>query len=109
MGFGVGVVASVLLFRRKLICRTILLQPSYVLTTADFQAVHGPSLFPQGTQTLVTIYKRPLTFRFGAGVAYSNVSCGQYSLRTNDLTDQCNYSLNPYVLPGTRVLPPGER
>ncbi|OWZ62005.1 hypothetical protein AYX15_05834 [Cryptococcus neoformans] len=52
LGFGVGVVASVLLFRRR----------------------GWPVALSTG---------------FGAGVAYSN----------------CNYSLNPYVLPGTKVLP----
>ncbi|BEJ12221.1 hypothetical protein CspHIS471_0206810 [Cutaneotrichosporon sp. HIS471] len=52
IGFGVGVVASVLIFRRR----------------------GWPVALSTG---------------FGAGVAYSN----------------CNYSLNPYVLPGTKVLP----
>ncbi|WVR06536.1 hypothetical protein IAU60_003567 [Kwoniella sp. DSM 27419] len=55
LGFGVGVVASVLLFRRR----------------------GWPVALSTG---------------FGAGVAYSN----------------CNYSLNPYVLPGTKVLPAGQ-
>nr|XP_018262132.1 uncharacterized protein I303_05147 [Kwoniella dejecticola CBS 10117]OBR84290.1 hypothetical protein I303_05147 [Kwoniella dejecticola CBS 10117] len=58
LGFGVGVVASVLLFRHML-------------------------------STKATIVKANIAFSFGAGVAYSN----------------CNYSLNPYVLPGTKVLP----
>ncbi|EIW67726.1 hypothetical protein TREMEDRAFT_33370 [Tremella mesenterica DSM 1558] len=52
IGFGVGVVASVLLFRRR-------------------------------------AWPVALTTGFGAGVAYTN----------------CNYSLNPYVLPGTKILP----
>ncbi|WOO76807.1 MICOS complex subunit MIC10 [Vanrija pseudolonga] len=52
VGFGVGVVASVILFRRR----------------------GWPVALSTG---------------FGAGVAYSN----------------CNYSLNPYVLPGTKILP----
>ncbi|GMK54009.1 hypothetical protein CspeluHIS016_0105950 [Cutaneotrichosporon spelunceum] len=52
IGFGVGVVASVILFRRR----------------------GWPVALSTG---------------FGAGVAYSN----------------CNYSLNPYVVPGTKVLP----
>ncbi|RSH88505.1 uncharacterized protein EHS24_001050 [Apiotrichum porosum] len=53
IGFGVGVVASVLLFRRR----------------------GWPVALATG---------------FGAGVSYSN----------------CNYSLNPYVLPGTKVFKP---
>ncbi|KLT45100.1 DUF543-domain-containing protein [Cutaneotrichosporon oleaginosum] len=52
IGFGAGIVASVILFRRR----------------------GWPVALSTG---------------FGAGVAYSN----------------CNYSLNPYVLPGTKVLP----
>ncbi|TXT15993.1 hypothetical protein VHUM_00496 [Vanrija humicola] len=52
VGFGVGVVASVILFRRR----------------------GWPVALSTG---------------FGAGVAYSN----------------CNYSLNPHVLPGTKILP----
>ncbi|WVO18069.1 hypothetical protein L204_105767 [Cryptococcus depauperatus] len=52
IGFGAGVVASVLIFRRR-------------------------------------TWPVALSTGFGAGVAYSN----------------CNYSLNPYVLPGTKVLP----
>ncbi|KAK4688374.1 MICOS complex subunit MIC10, partial [Tremellales sp. Uapishka_1] len=56
LGFGVGVVASVLLFRRR----------------------GWPVALSTG---------------FGAGVAYSN----------------CNFALNPYVLPGTKVLPAQQR
>ncbi|RXK40320.1 hypothetical protein M231_02434 [Tremella mesenterica] len=56
IGFGVGVVASVLLFRRR-------------------------------------AWPVALTTGFGAGVAYTN----------------CNYSLNPYVLPGTKILPASQQ
>ncbi|ORY30572.1 hypothetical protein BCR39DRAFT_466493 [Naematelia encephala] len=52
LGFGVGIVASVLIFRRR----------------------GWPVALSTG---------------FGAGVAYSN----------------CNYSLNPHVLPGTKIFP----
>jgi hypothetical protein len=50
--------------------------------------------------------------RFGAGVAYSNVSLfwtGLDTLHRHRLMMQCNYSLNPYILPGTKVLPSSQK
>nr|XP_019012971.1 uncharacterized protein I206_02468 [Kwoniella pini CBS 10737]OCF51752.1 hypothetical protein I206_02468 [Kwoniella pini CBS 10737] len=83
LGFGVGVVASVLLFRT--IRSSFLSNIGAMISICDIKGYSLNAFLP----TTGRGWPVALSTGFGAGVAYSN----------------CNYSLNPYVLPGTKVLP----